>query len=151
MTGNRSPGRGRWWSGRRRVLRAAGLLVRLPVPLLEERARPAEDRAPPLVGRCCPGRLGRIIAHAIALHASLAIVTAVPEGTTRTTEAIERALPPGDVADAAENQQPPGEVRATPVVADGLRLAALDQGVPVAVVIGIVDQPEPTQNEQTDQ
>src|ERR687897_2794501 len=50
MTGNRSPGRGRWWSGRSRVVCVAGPLVRLPVPLLEERARPAEDRATSLVG-----------------------------------------------------------------------------------------------------
>jgi hypothetical protein len=89
--------------------------------------------------------------HPIALYASLAIVTAVPEGTTRPTEAIKRALPPGDVADAAENQQPPGEVRVTPVVTEVLRLAALDQGVPVAIFIRIIDQPEAAQNEQTDQ
>jgi hypothetical protein len=78
------------------------------------------------------------------------MMTAVPEGsegTARTTEAIERALPPGDKSDAAENQEPPGEVRATLVVAEVLRLACLDEGIPEAVVIRIVDQPEPTQSE----
>jgi len=81
-------------------------------------------------------------------------MTAVQEGserTSRTTEAIECAFPPGDKSDAAENQEPPGEVRATLVVAEVLRLAGLDEGVPEAVVVRIVDQPEPTQNEKSDQ
>jgi hypothetical protein len=132
-------------------VRAGGLLVRLPVPLLEEPARPAEDRATALAGRWCSGCLGRAIARAVALHASLAVIAAVPERSARTAEAIERALPPGDVADAAENHQPPREVRTAPVVTDSLRLAALDERIPIPIVIRIVDQPEPTQNEQTDQ
>jgi hypothetical protein len=73
------------------------------------------------------------------------------EGPAWAAEAIECALPPGEVTDAAENQKPPGEVRAAVVAAELLHLTRLNQGVPVAVVIGIIDEPEPTQNEQTDQ
>jgi hypothetical protein len=124
--------------------------VRLSVPLLEERARPAEDWTTPLLGRWSTGRLGRIIAHAITLHAALAVVTAAPEGTTRTTEAIECALPPGDVADATQNHQPPREVGSVVVSPHTGRLPGLHQGVPVAVIIRIVDQPEPNENEQSD-
>src|SRR3712207_1049923 len=144
--------------GRTRVLRrsrlgpsldAGVLLVRLPVPLLEECTWTAEDWASPMAIRRT-GRLGRTIASSIALHASLALVTAVSEGTAWTTESIERALPPGDVPDAAENQEPPWEVRTAVVVAELLQLTRLNQGVSVAVVIGVIDEPEPAQNEQTD-
>src|SRR5215213_1862473 len=117
ITRNRGPSRGRWWRGRRWVLSTASRFVRLPVPLLEERTWPAEDRATPLLGRGCSRRLGWIIAHAIALHASPTIVTTVREGTIWTTEAIECALPPGDVADAPENHQPPREVGSVVVTA----------------------------------
>jgi len=78
------------------------------------------------------------------------MMTAVPEGskgTARTTEAIERTLPPCGKSDTAENQEPPGEVRTTLVVAEFLRLAGLDEGIPEAVVIRIIDQPERTQSE----
>jgi hypothetical protein len=73
------------------------------------------------------------------------------EGPAWAAKAIKRAFPPGNVSDAAENQQSPREVRATVVVAELLHLTRLNQSVPVAVVIGIVDEPEPTQNEETDQ
>src|SRR5918995_1620810 len=94
-----------------------------------------------------PAPMVRTLPGPIALHAPGVMMPAVPEGTAWTTEAIERALAPSDVADAAENHQPPGEIR-TVVVAphpSRLPLAALDQGVPVAIFITVIDQPEPTQ------
>ena len=87
----------------------------------------------------------------MALDASLAMVTAVSEEAAGATKAVERALPPGEVTDAGENQEAPGEVRITVVVAELLHLTRLNQRVSVAVVIDIIDEPEPTQNEQTDQ
>jgi hypothetical protein len=131
-------------------MRAGVFLVRLPVPLVEVRTRPAEDQASPLAVRLCAGCLSRTITHSVSLYTSFAMMTAVPEGsegTARTTEAIERTFPPGDVPNATENQEAPGKVRATLVVAKLLHLAGLDQGVPEAIVIRIVDQPEPTENE----
>jgi hypothetical protein len=104
-----------------------------------------------LTRRRCARSLDLAIVRAVTLHTPLTLVTAVPERPTRTAEAIERTLPPGDVADAAEKHQPPREVRTTLVVADRLPLAALDQRVSKAVVIGIVDEPEPTQDEEADQ
>jgi len=126
------------------------LFVRLPVPVIKVRARPTEDRATPLTVRLCDGCLSRTIARSVTLHTSLAVLTAVPkgrEGTARTAETIERTFPPRDEPDATKNQEPPGEVRATLVMADVLRLASLDQGVPVPIVVRIVDQPVPPENE----
>ena len=119
-------------------MRAGGLLVCLPVPLLEERARSTEPWAETLTTWRRTGCLSRTETSSIPLHASLA-TAANSEGSARTAEAIERALPPGDVADATENHQSPGEVGTALVMADGFRLAALDQGVPVAVIVRIVD------------
>jgi hypothetical protein len=87
------------------------------------------------------------VVNSVPLHAALSVATASIEGSARAAKAIECAFPPGDVTDAAKNQQSPGEVRAVVMTAEILGLASLDQGVPVAVIIGIVDQPEPTQNE----
>jgi len=131
------------------VLRAEFLLVSLPVPVIKVRARPTEDRATSLTVHLGTGRLGRTVARAVPLDTSFA-VTAVPEGcegTARTAETIERTFTPGDESDAAKNQESPGEMRATLIVADILRLASLDHGVPVPVAVRIVDQPVPTENE----
>jgi len=125
--------------------------MRLPVPLVEEGARSTEPRTETLPGWSRTCRPGRSVATPVVLDAALAVPMAAVEGTARTTEAIERAFPPGDVPDAAENHQTPGEV-GTVVVAPHLgRRPALDQAVPETVVIGIVDQPEPAEHEQTDQ
>jgi len=125
--------------------------MRLPVPLVEEGARATEPRAETLAGWSRTCRLGRIGATPIVLDAPLAVSMATAEGAARATEAIERALSPGDVADAAENHQTPGEVGTIVIAPHPGRLPALHEAVPEPVVIGIVDQPEPAEYEQTDQ
>ena len=66
----------------------------------------------------------------------------------RSAEAVERALAPGDVADAAQDHQAPGEVGPAPIEACICHLPGLHQGVRIPVAIGVVDQPEPAQHQQ---
>jgi hypothetical protein len=94
-------------------------------------------------------RLSRSAASAVRLDATLAV--APVERAAWATKAIERALSPGDVADAAENHETPGEVRTAVIVPYLGRLPALDRCVPESVVIGVVDQPVPAEHEQADQ
>ncbi len=125
-----------------------GLLMRLPVPLIEECARAAQAAAESLAGVRPTLRLHRAVASAVLLNTALAVA----EGAARAVEAVEGALAPGEVANAADDQQTPGEVRAamTPH-AHVARLTGLDQRVTIAIVVSIADQPEPSEDQQADQ
>lgn len=127
-----------------------GRLVCFAVPIVKHRARPAEH--PPLLRLLLLSLRWRVaVARAIALDTALTIAAARTERSPRTTEAIERALAPGDVPDAADDQQTPRKIGATAIVADVAGLPGLDQGIGITILIRIVDQPEPTENEEDDE